>query len=117
MPSGLGTEFDIDNLLRMDSVTQMEVLEKASGVMTIDEKRGKIGLKPVEGGASVYLQQQNFSLEALAKRDAQDNPFAKGESPTPATPEPSAEQVEGQRNTNAIVFAAHLRKALMAEAA
>lgn len=72
---GLGTELDTDNLLRMDSVTQMDVLDKASGIMTIDEKRRKLDLKKVKGGASVYLQQQNFSLEALAKRDAQADPF------------------------------------------
>jgi HK97 family phage portal protein len=71
----LGTEFDLEGLLRMDSVTQMEVLEKASGVLTIDEKRRKLDLKPVTGGDSVYLQQQNYSLEALAKRDAMENPF------------------------------------------
>lgn len=85
----LGTEFDVDNLLRMDSVTQMEVLEKASGVMTIDEKRRKLELKKTKGGASVYLQQQNYSLEALAKRDAKDDPFA-SEKPAPtAAPKPA----------------------------
>lgn len=80
----LGTEFDLDGLLRMDSVTQMEVLEKASGVMSIDEKRRRLDLKPVPGGNSVYLQQQNYSLEALAKRDAQDDPFGTS---TPALPD------------------------------
>jgi HK97 family phage portal protein len=86
-----GTEFDVDNLLRMDSVTQMEVLEKASGVLTIDEKRAKLDKRKVTGGGSVYLQQQNYSLEALAKRDAQDDPFgtAKPED-GPAPEEPAA---------------------------
>lgn len=65
----LGTEFDVPNLLRMDSVTQMDVLEKASGVMTVDEKRRTLDLKKVEGGDSVYLQQQDHSLKALAARD------------------------------------------------
>lgn len=75
MGEAIGTELDVDNLLRMDSVTQMEVLDKASGVMSVNEKRRKLDLKPKDGGDSVYLQQQNFSLEALAKRDAQDDPF------------------------------------------
>lgn len=86
---GRGTEFDTENLLRMDSVAQMEVLEKASGTMTIDEKRRKLDLKKTEGGDAVYLQQQNFSLAALAKRDAKADPFAT-EKPAPeAAPEPA----------------------------
>lgn len=78
MGTDIGTEFDIDGLLRMDSVTQMEVLEKASGVLSINEKRAKLDKPRVVGGNSVYLQQQNFSLEALAKRDAQSDPFSTG---------------------------------------
>ncbi|MET3925944.1 phage portal protein [Devosia sp. 2618] len=73
----LGTEFDLDQLLKMDSATMMEVLDKSSGKMTPNEQRKKIGLKPVAGGNSPMLQQQNFSLEALAKRDALADPFEK----------------------------------------
>jgi len=85
----LGTEFDIDNLLRMDSVTQMDVLDKAAGIMTIDEMRRRLGLGKTTGGADVYLQQQNFSLTALQKRDQQDDPFGTGggSSPAPAADE------------------------------
>lgn len=81
--SSFGTEFDVDNLLRMDSVTQMEVLVKAAGILKIDEMRAKLDRLPTEGGDAVYLQQQNFSLPALAKRDAQDDPFATSASATP----------------------------------
>jgi HK97 family phage portal protein len=84
----LGTEFDLDGLLRMDSVTQMDVLEKASGVMTIDEKRKKLDLAPRPGGNTVYLQQQNYSLEALAKRDAGPDPFGTAKAPAPPPPAP-----------------------------
>lgn len=75
----LGTEFDIDNLLRMDSVTQITVIKDAvsAGVMAPNEGRAKLNFKPVPGGEGPYLQQQNFSLLALSKRDAQDDPFAK----------------------------------------
>jgi HK97 family phage portal protein len=84
---GLGTEFDTDNLLRMDTVTQVTAIRDAvgAGVMTPNEGRGKLDLKPVKGGESPYLQQQNYSLEALAKRDAQADPFAPA---TPALPPP-----------------------------
>lgn len=70
-----GTEFDLDGLLRMDSVTQMEVLDKAKSIMTPNEQRRKIELPKTPGGDVVYRQQQDFSLEALAKRDAQADPF------------------------------------------
>lgn len=83
----LGTEFDQDGLLRMDSLSLMETLDKASGIMTIDEKRRKLDLKPVIGGDSVYLQQQNYSLAALSKRDAQADPF--GTAAPPAAPDQS----------------------------
>jgi HK97 family phage portal protein len=88
----LGTEFDLDGLLRMDSVTQMDVLEKASGVMTIDEKRRKLDLKKTKGGGAVYLQQQNYSLAALAKRDAKEDPFGS------AKPAPAAAPVNDNRD-------------------
>ena len=72
-----GTEFDVDNLLRMDTATQMDVLDKGKNYLKPDEGRERLGLPPVEGGDSVYRQQQDYSLEALAKRDAQDDPFGK----------------------------------------
>lgn len=87
----LGTEFDIENLLRMDSVTQMDVLAKGAGILKVDEMRAKLDKKPVPGGDTVYLQQQNYSLAALAKRDGRDDPFARGTTPAapPAPDEPA----------------------------
>jgi len=82
---GLGTEFDTDTLLRMDSVTQMDVLQKSAGILSPNEQRKKLDLVPKKGGDSPMLQQQDFSLEALAKRDAQADPFAPN---TPALPPP-----------------------------
>jgi HK97 family phage portal protein len=89
---GLGTEFDTDNLLRMDTVTQVTAIRDAvgAGVMSPNEGRGKLDLKPVTGGASPYLQQQNYSLAALAKRDAQDDPFKPATPPAPPQPDPAA---------------------------
>ncbi|TGT76724.1 MULTISPECIES: phage portal protein [unclassified Mesorhizobium] len=71
-----GVEFDVDNLLRMDSVTQMDMLDKGKNYFTPDEGRKKLNLPKKPGGDAVYRQQQDFSLEALAKRDAQADPFA-----------------------------------------
>jgi HK97 family phage portal protein len=80
-----GTEFDVDNLLRMDSATLMDVLDKGKNYFTPDEGRAKIGYGPKPGGDAVYRQQQDYSLEALAKRDATDDPFGKA---APAVPTP-----------------------------
>ena len=67
----LGTEFYTKNLLRMDSVTQMDVLDKAKSIMTLDERRKELDLKGVPGGGTIYLQQQDHSIEAIAARDAE----------------------------------------------
>jgi HK97 family phage portal protein len=113
----LGTEFDVENLLRMDSVTQMQVLKESAGILKIDEMRAKLDKKPTEGGNAVYVQQQNYSLAALAKRDAQADPF--GTAPAaPAAPEPSAndnaeEQAQRARTVVAL-FEKDLREALNA---
>jgi HK97 family phage portal protein len=89
MKEGVGTEFDTENLLRMDSASQMEVLEKGKGIMSPNEQRKKLDLKPVTGGESPMLQQQNFSLQALAKRDAQENPFGTAPAPAATNAEPA----------------------------
>lgn len=93
----LGTEFDLAGLLRMDSVTQMSVLKEGvtAGVLAPNEARQKIDLPKVEGGETPYLQQQNYSLKALAKRDASDDPFANGNGgakPPPAANDNLAEE-------------------------
>lgn len=97
MAEGIGTEFDTDNLLRMDSVTQMEVLDKSKGIMSPNEQRKKLDLPPKTGGDSPMLQQQNFSLEALAKRDAQADPFAtQSSAPTEAPANDNATEAQAR---------------------
>lgn len=79
-----GVEFDIEGgLFRMDTATKVRSASESvrSGAMSPDEARERyFGLGPVKGGATPYLQQQNYSLSALDERD-QNKPFAK---PTPA---------------------------------
>jgi HK97 family phage portal protein len=88
-----GTEFDIDDLIWMDTPTKTKAAADAigAGAISPDEARARyFGLGPVEGGDTPYMQQQMFSLKALAQRDAQD-PFAK---PTPAPmATPAADQL------------------------
>lgn len=87
----LGCEFDLDDLLRMDAQTQVATLSSAvkGGIMAPNEARAKMNLKPLEGGNTVYLQEQEHSLAALAARDAKDDPFGKS---TPALPAPANDQ-------------------------
>jgi HK97 family phage portal protein len=93
----LGAEFDLDNLLRMDAVTQMDVLEKSKGKLTVNEQRAKLDRKGVEGGDTVYLQEQDHSLEWLARRDAQ--PIEAPDAPAPPAndDEPTEEERAQQR--------------------
>jgi HK97 family phage portal protein len=90
LPYTLGTEFEVDDLLRMDQLSLFESNKAAAGWMKIDEMRERANLPPTPGGDTVYLQQQNFSLEALAKRDAQDDPFARASTVLPPSAVDSA---------------------------
>jgi HK97 family phage portal protein len=85
-----GTEFDLDDLLRMDTAAMVKTWGEAatSGLAKPNEGRRKLGLPPVEGGDTPYLQQQNYSLAALARRDA-DDPFTKPEPASGPAPEPA----------------------------
>ena len=65
-----GTEFDIDDLIWMDTATKTKAAADAigAGAMSPDEARARyFGLGPVEGGDTPYMQQQMFSLKALAQ--------------------------------------------------
>lgn len=82
MPKDIGVEFDTPNLFRMDSKTLIETqaLGTKAGIIKPDEARKALNKPPVEGGDTVYLQEQNYSLAALARRDAREDPFEKGSS-------------------------------------
>jgi len=107
---GLGTELDVDNLLRMDTATQMDVLDKAKSVLTLNERRRRLEMPKLKsGGDTVFLQQQDHSVEAIAARDAQL--IAASNAPSSATeppPQPETKHIStvavkalfaGQRNT------------------
>lgn len=90
--SELGTEFDIDDLIWMDTTTRTKAAADSinAGAMTPNEARQKyFGLGPVKGGDTPYMQQQYFSLAALAERDA-EQPFAKA--PAASQTEPPTEE-------------------------
>ena len=82
---GVTESIDLDtaNMLRMDTVNRYKSHSEGlkAGFRTINEVRASEGLDPVTGGDTPYLQQQNFSLEALAKRDAKEDPFSNRSEP------------------------------------
>lgn len=69
---------DLDFLIRMDGMSQMMRLKEGVGaaIMTPNEARQKLGLLPIEGGNTVYMQQQNYSLSDLNKRSQKEDPFS-----------------------------------------
>jgi HK97 family phage portal protein len=94
LPKNYYTMFDLDGLLRMDQMAAILFEKEAVGaaVKAPNESRKRFNLKPLPGGDSLMMQQQNYSLEALAKRDARDDPFATTPKAAPAatTPVPDA---------------------------
>jgi len=113
-PVGYRTEFDLDDLLRMDTTSRVKAAadKVGAGISSPDEERRKFGLLPVLGGSTPYLQQQNYSLAALAKRDAMADPFAAAPAPTPApAPDPDPEVSADEARE----FLDHIRKGLECE--
>ena len=88
--AGYGSEFKLDDLLKMDTSTQVRTYGEGivRGLLAPNEGRRKLNLPPVEGGDTPYLQQQNYSLAALDKRDSQDNAFAMAKPAFGSTPTP-----------------------------
>lgn len=98
-----GVEMDLDGLLRMDTATRYKAHSDAisGGWLAPNEARAKEDLPPVEGGETPYLQQQNYSLKALAKRDtAAPAPTSTLPVPPAATPpaaDPAAAAAAGKK--------------------
>ena len=107
--------FDISSLMMMDPNSQMDYYDKGTkmGVFEPDYVRRNLGLGPVEGGDTPYLQQQQYSLRALAVRDQQlINGTVAPPAPTPiaAPAEPAPAEITTQ--TRAALYETLLRKEL-----
>lgn len=107
-------KFDLDDLLRMDSVSLMTSIKTGidASVMSPNEGRRRINLPPVEGGEAPLAQQQQYSLAALAERDS-DKPFSKptnapAASPPYAMPSQKPED-EDDTDPEELAFAAEIR--------
>jgi len=98
--SNLGTEFDLDDLLRMDAATAADIeLKLIKGIKATNESRKRFNLAPVEGGDDVRAQEQDHSLAALARRDARPDPFSPAPAPEPEPPEDEPEDDPEDDNT------------------
>lgn len=91
------TNLDVDGLMRMDAAMQADILTKyvSGAIMAPNDARRRINLKAVKGGDSIFMQQQNWSLEALSRRDSTETPpgtLTPGVAPAPATPPADSEQ-------------------------
>lgn len=110
MAADIGVSFDLSDLFKMDSKTMIETEEIAvgAGIKKLNEARKMMNLPPMEGGDTAYLQQQNFSVAALAKRDSSADPFAK--SNTTSNPNNDTnENEENEEDTTTERFITELR--------
>jgi len=64
------TEFDLNDLLRMDTKTNIETTAAAVGasIFSINEARARFNLPPKPGGDTPLSQQQNWPIDVLAER-------------------------------------------------
>ena len=111
LPRGLGTAFDVDDLIWMDTATKTKAAGDAigSGALTPNEARKKYyGLGPVAGGDTPYMQQQYHALTALAARDAAGPPAP----PDPPPPAPPVEAAAGLDTLGARAAAIFLEEAV-----
>lgn len=96
-----GVELDLSPLLRMDTAARYASYQTAikSSFMTINEARAKENLGPVVGGDTIWMQQQNYSTEALMERD-ENSPLIpqkqtqQPEQPSNKTEESSEDDIE-----------------------
>jgi len=74
--STIDVEFDFSAFLRGNEKTQIETASAAirGGVQSVNEARRKMGLPPVEGGNTIYLQQQMIPLDKLQEGPVNEPP-------------------------------------------
>lgn len=102
----LGTEFDLDDLMRMDTLTRVSAGEKAikSGASPNEVRRRYLDLGSVKGGETPFLQEQNWPISQLAAR-----PLPERSVTAPSEMTPPAQEEDKSKS-----FELMLRKAMAA---
>lgn len=111
----LGTEFDIDDLIWMDTATRVTSAKTSidSGGMSPDEARRKyFGLGPVPGGDTPYMQQQYWPLKQLADREIPVTPASPAVGAPPMMDQPDESDDEEMMDQAASFGALLNRKAI-----
>jgi len=91
LPQGTHMQFDLEGLTRMDTESRFKTAGESLKVASINEARKRLNMAPVDGGESVYTQQQYYALSDLVKLRQME--FEQMANP-PAVPEPIIEDVE-----------------------
>lgn len=84
-----GVELDLEPLLRMDVGKQADVHTKLTGggIETPNEGRRAFGLAPLEGGDTVYMQQQDYPLDQVRQNKINAAPVVSAPVATDDEPE------------------------------
>jgi HK97 family phage portal protein len=108
----LGTQFNVNDLLLMDSATMMDVISKgiSAAVLKPDEGRARLNLRPVKGGDTPYLQQQYYSLADLDERSK--NPQLTPAPPPAAAPDDELDSDDMAGDMSEAALMVSLRKEL-----
>jgi HK97 family phage portal protein len=107
--ANLGTELDLEGILRMDPLTMAQVNEQETraGYLAPNEARARVNLSPVTGGQTPYMQQQNWSLAALDKRPPPEAEPKPSVQPAPAPAEDAAKAFMRAATARFLQEAAH----------
>lgn len=91
----LGIELDTEVLLRMDPEKRGAVMGKlvSDGIATPNEGRAEFNYPPLEGGDTVYMQQQDFPLDQVRLNKIEQMPV---EPPEPANDPEEEDETEAE---------------------
>lgn len=100
----MGVELDLDGLLRMDKASQVTTLVEGirGGLLTPNGARRKVDEKPVKGGDTIWLQQQDVPIEVAYENAI--NPPKPPPAPEPPAPEPPADKDADIEEREAVLY-------------
>lgn len=107
-------ELDLAELLRTDESTHVTMLSNAvkGSIMAVNEARFRMDLPPVEGGDTIWMQQQNHGIQALAERDKNSPLLVKPDEVAPQIEPPKEEDDEELTDEEAREIADLVKKSL-----